>query len=233
MTDQQEKKKLLQQQDLFSRIATRYDLVNHLLTGLQDIRWRRFAVKMLKLPPSSLLLDIGSGNGQIVLEAERQYPDSTFVAADLTLEMMAVGQGKNIPFQANWTAADASYLPFGEGVFDGVISGFLIRNLEDISAGLKNQFRILKTGGRIAILEITKLPDHFLGSVIRYYMTKIIPIIGGAFTGNKKAYGYLNQSTQGFLQAEDLTAYLACTRFKKVTYRQFALGLITVYRGEK
>jgi len=233
MAEHQEDTKLLQQQALFSRIASRYDLVNHLITGWQDNRWRRFAVKKLELPPSTKLLDIGSGNGQIVQEVGRQYPDCMCVAADLTLAMMAVGQGNNFPVQANWTTADAGLLPFQEGIFDGVISGFLIRNMEDIMVGLKNQYRILKTGGRIAILDTTKPPNHFLAPIIRFYMTNIIPIIGRIFTGNKKAYGYLNESTQGFLRAEELAAYMAAAGFKKVDYQQFAFGMISVHWGEK
>jgi demethylmenaquinone methyltransferase/2-methoxy-6-polyprenyl-1,4-benzoquinol methylase len=233
MPEQQEDNKLLQQQALFSRIASRYDLVNHLITGWQDNRWRRFVVKKLGLPPSAWLLDIGSGNGQIVQEVSRQYPDCMCVAADLTLAMMAVGQGKIFPCQANWTAADAAFLPFQEGIFDGVISGFLVRNLGDIMVGLKNQYRILKTGGRIAILDTTKPPNHFLAPIIRLYMTNIIPIIGGIFTGNKKAYGYLDKSTQGFLRAEELAAYLAAAGFKQVAYQQFAFGMISVHWGEK
>ena len=126
MTEQQEDNKLLQQQDLFSRIAARYDLVNHLMTGWQDKRWRRFSVKKLELPQSASLLDIGSGNGQIILEAGRQYPDCICVAADLTLAMLAIGQRKKFPIQPNWIAADAGLLPFQEGIFDGVISGFLV-----------------------------------------------------------------------------------------------------------
>ena len=85
--------------------------------------------------------------------------------------------------------------------FDGVISGFLVRNLGDILGGLQNQYRILKTGGRIAILDTTKPSNHFLAPIIRFYMKNIIPIIGGLFTGNKEAYSYLNKSTEGFLLA--------------------------------
>ncbi len=229
----QEDNHLLQQQDLFSRIASRYDFVNHLMTAWQDNRWRRFAVKQLELPPSALLLDLGSGNGQIVHDAGRQYPDCTCIAADLTLEMMSVGREKSFPIQAHWTAADAGYLPFQEEIFDGVISGFLTRNLGDILGGLKSQFRILKTGGRISILDTTKPADHFLSPFIRFYMTNIIPIIGGLFTGNKEAYYYLNKSTEGFLRAEELAAYLAAVGFKKVAYHQFAFGMITVHWGEK
>lgn len=233
MPEQQEDNKLLQQQDLFSRIAPRYDLVNHLMTGWQDKRWRRFAVKKLELPQSARLLDIGSGSGQVVLEVGRQYPDCMCIAADLTLAMIDVGQGKFFPTQVNWTAADAGYLPFQERLFDGVISGFLIRNLADIMSGLKSQYRILKTGGRIAILDTTKPSNHFLAPIIRFYMGKIIPIIGGLFTGNKKAYSYLNKSTEGFLRAEELAAYLAAAGFKEVAYQQFAFGMITVHWGEK
>ena len=233
MAEHQKDKKLLQQQALFSRIASRYDLVNHLITGWQDNRWRRFAVKKLALPPSARLLDIGSGNGQIVQEVGRQYPDCMCIAADLTLAMIAVGQGNNFPVQVSWTAADAGFLPFQEGIFDGVISGFLVRNLGDVMVGLKNQYRILKTGGRIAILDTTKPPNHFLAPIIRLYMTNIIPIIGGIFTGNNEAYGYLNKSTQGFLRAEELAAYLAAAGFKKVAYQQFAFGMISVHWGEK
>ena len=233
MTEQQEGNNLLQQQDLFSRIAARYDLVNHLMTGWQDNRWRRFAVKKLELPQSARLLDIGSGNGQIVLEAGRQYPDCICVAADLTLAMLAVGQRNKFPIPPNWTAADASLLPFPEGIFDGVISGFLVRNLGDIRVGLENQYRILKSGGRIAILDTTKPSNHILAPIIRFYMTTIIPIIGELFTGNKEAYAYLYKSTEGFIWAEELAAYLAAIGFKKVAYHQFAFGMITVHWGEK
>ena len=233
MFEQKEENTLLQQQDLFSRIAARYDLVNHLMTGWQDNRWRRFAVKKLDLPQSARLLDIGSGNGQIVLEAGRQHPDCICVAADLTLAMLTAGKRNKFPIQPNWTAADTCKLPFQEGIFDGVISGFLVRNLGDITVGLKNQYRILKTSGRIAILDTTKPSNHILAPIIRFYMTTIIPIIGGLFTGNKEAYNYLNESTEGFLRAEELAEYLTAVGFKEVAYRQFAFGMITVHWGEK
>jgi demethylmenaquinone methyltransferase/2-methoxy-6-polyprenyl-1,4-benzoquinol methylase len=233
MTESKEENKLLQQQKLFSRIARRYDLVNHLMTGWQDNHWRRFAVRQLKLPPSASLLDIGSGNGQIIQEVNRHHPDCRCVAADLTLEMMLVGQERLVSSAVDWAAADSAYLPFENDLFDGVISGFLVRNLEDILLGLKSQYRILKTGGRIAVLDTTKPSRHLLAPVIRFYMTHIIPLIGGLVTGEKRAYNYLNRSTEDFLRAEELAAYLAAAGFKKVSYRQFAFGLITVHWGEK
>ncbi len=224
---------LIQQKNLFSRIARQYDLVNHIITGWQDNRWRKFAVGQLKIPPSALVLDIGSGNGQLIEEISRQYPGCQSVAADLTLAMMEIGRERIPPALADWTAADAANLPFQDEKFDGVISGFLIRNLADIFQGLKSQYRVLKPGGRIAILDTTKPSNHVLAPMIRFYMTKFIPAIGGLITNNKEAYAYLNDSTEGFLRAEELAATLAAVGFRKVTYRQFAFGMITVHWGEK
>ena len=225
--------KLDQQRDLFTRIARQYDTINHLMTGWQDIRWRRAAVKKLQLPPSGTLLDIGSGNGQIIQEAARQYPGCRCVAADLTQAMMIIGRQRTKEVNAHWSSADSTYLPFPEGVFDGVISGFLVRNLADIIGGLKDQYRVLKPGGRIAVLDTTKPPKHLMAPLIRFYMTKVIPTIGGLLTGYREAYTYLNDSTVGFLRAEELAAYLAAVGFKKVAYQQFSFGTITVHWGEK
>ncbi|HDD55025.1 MAG TPA: ubiquinone/menaquinone biosynthesis methyltransferase [Chloroflexi bacterium] len=225
--------KLNQQRDLFTRIAPQYDFINHLMTGWQDNRWRKAAVKQLQLPPSSRLLDIGSGNGQIIQEAAHQFPDCQCIAADLTQAMMIVGRPKLPGVKVCWSTADTAHLPFPEGTFDGVISGFLVRNLGDIRQGLMDQYRVLKPGGRIAVLETTKPPQHLLAPAIRFYMTKVIPAIGGFLTGYRQAYTYLNDSTVGFLRAEELASYLAAVGFKKIAYQQWTFGMITVHRGEK
>ena len=233
MAASEQENKLDQQRDLFTRIAQQYDFINHLMTGWQDNRWRKAAVKQLQLPPSSRLLDIGSGNGQIIQEAAHQYPDCQCIAADLTQAMMIIGRRKTLELNACWSTADTAFLPFPNDTFDGVISGFLIRNLGDIHQGLMEQYRVLKPGGRIAILDTTKPPKLVLAPVIRFYMTKVIPAFGGLLTGYREAYTYLNDSTVGFLRAEELAAYLAAVGFKKVAYQQFTFGMITVHWGEK
>lgn len=233
MLDQRENNQLIQQQALFTSIASRYDFINHMMTGWQDIRWRRYAVNKLQLPPSALLLDIGSGNGQILRETSRQYPDCQSIAADLTSAMMEIGRERNSHLRTSWAGADAAYLPFQNNTYDGVISGFLVRNLSDVIQGLKDQYRVLKPGGRIAVLDTTKPGKHLLTPLIRFYMTKVIPTLGGLITGQKEAYTYLYDSTNGFLRAEELAATLAAVGFMKVAYRQFAFGMITVHWGEK
>lgn len=233
MPDDTKGKSLAQQKELFTKIARHYDLINHMMTGWQDNRWRKEVVKQLQLPPSGILLDIGSGNGQIIWEAARQYPDCQFVAADLTQAMMVIGQQKTLRLNTNWSTADSAYLPFPEGTFDGVISGFLIRNLEDIYQGLKDQYRVLKPGGRISILDTTKPPQHFLAPLIRFYMTRIIPLIGKLITGYREAYTYLGDSTSDFLPAGELASYLAAVGFKKVAYQELTFGMIAIHWGEK
>jgi demethylmenaquinone methyltransferase/2-methoxy-6-polyprenyl-1,4-benzoquinol methylase len=233
MPDPRDPDFLDQQQELFTRIAERYDLANHLMTGWQDNRWRRFAIHQLQLLPASHLLDIGSGNGQIVQEVLRLHPECTSIAADLTQSMLELGQNRDKTNQISWARSDATYLPFPNSIFDGVISGFLLRNLNDIFLGLNEQYRVLKPGGRIAILDTSKPPQHLLRPLIRFYMKKIIPTLGGIISGHKEAYTYLNHSTEGFLRAEELVSYMAAAGFKQVAYKQFAFGVIAVHWGVK
>ena len=228
-----EGKSLDQQKDLFTKIARQYDVINHLMTGWQDTHWRKAAVKQLQLPPSGILLDIGSGNGQLIPEVARQYPDCQCIAADLTEAMMLIGQEKTSGLGTCWSAADSAHLPLPEETFDGVISGFLVRNLGDLHSGLTEQYRVLKPGGRITILDTTKPPKHILAPLIKFYMNTVIPTVGGFLTGYREAYTYLNDSTAGFLRAEELAAYLAAVGFKKVAYQQFTFGMISVHWGEK
>jgi demethylmenaquinone methyltransferase/2-methoxy-6-polyprenyl-1,4-benzoquinol methylase len=224
---------LIQQEELFSRIASRYDLMNHLMTGWQDIRWRRFAVQQLELDPAASLLDIGSGNGQLINEANRQYPDCRSVGADLTQAMLEIGKNHTGTNSTTWTRADSENLPFDGNSFDGVISGFLVRNLQDVFRGIQEQYRVLKPGGRISVLDTSRPPRGFMRPLIRFYLNRVIPTMGGLLTGQKSAYNYLSSSTEGFLSAGELAAYLAAAGFKKVAYRQFNFGMITVHWGIK
>jgi demethylmenaquinone methyltransferase/2-methoxy-6-polyprenyl-1,4-benzoquinol methylase len=224
---------LVQQQELFTRIARRYDLVNHLMTGWLDNRWRRIAVKHLQLPSTGLVLDAGSGNGQLAREVLRQHPQCQPVAADLTQAMLEVGRLRDASEKILWTRADSTRLPFRAESFEGIVSGFLVRNLNDIFQGLQEQYRVLKPGGRIAVLETSRPPKNLLSPLIRIYMNRVIPVLGGLITGYRKAYAYLDRSTEGFLRPEELASYLAAAGFKKVAYQEFASGVVAVYWGEK
>jgi len=233
MLDTRDREILIQQQELFTRISRRYDLVNHLMTGWQDQRWRRLAVKQLQLPLSGQVLDAGGGNGQLAREVLRQHPGCLPVAADLTQAMLEVGRWRDSSGKILWTRADTNHIPFPEDCFEGVVSGFLVRNLGDVFQGLQEQHRVLKPGGRITVLETSRPPKNLLSPLIKIYMNRVIPILGGFLTGYRSAYTYLDQSTESFLRPEELASYLAAVGFKKVAYQEFALGVVAVYWGEK
>ena len=217
-------------QDMFTRIAHHYDLMNRLMTAGQDVHWREQVIQQARLIPGSHLLDLGAGTGDLAREALKQQPESRVVAADFTLEMMRVGQQNgNLP----WSAADALNLPFGDKTFDAIVSGFLMRNVGDLQLALKEQYRTLKPGGRIVILDTTKPRRNLLSPFIWLHMHVVIPLIGGLLSGFRDAYNYLPNSTEEFVTAKELTVRMAAVGFKKINYEVLMFGTIAIHWGQK
>lgn len=224
-------------QDIFTRIAHRYDLMNRLMTAGQDVHWREQVIRQARLKPDSHLLDLGAGTGDLAREALKQQPEAKVVAADFTFEMMRVGQSQTLEQGFNgslpWSAADALNLPFGEKTFDVVVSGFLMRNVGDIQQALKEQYRTLKPGGRIVILDTTKPKRNLLSPFIWLHMHVVIPLLGGLLSGFKDAYNYLPDSTEEFVTAKELTVRMAAVGFKRINFEILMFGTIAIHWGEK
>jgi demethylmenaquinone methyltransferase/2-methoxy-6-polyprenyl-1,4-benzoquinol methylase len=217
-------------QDMFARIAHRYDLMNRLMTAGQDVHWRTQVIQQANLTPNDRLLDLGAGTGDLAREALRQQSDARVVAADFTLEMMRIGQlSGSLP----WSAADALNLPFEDRSFDAIVSGFLMRNVGDIQAALKEQYRTLKFGGRIVILDTTKPNRNLLYPFIWLHMHVVIPILGGIISGFKDAYNYLPDSTEEFVTAKEMAVRMAAVGFKKINYEKLMFGTIAIHWGVK
>ncbi|MCX6057602.1 MAG: ubiquinone/menaquinone biosynthesis methyltransferase [Chloroflexi bacterium] len=217
-------------QSMFTKIAHRYDLMNRLMTGGQDIRWRKQVIKLARLTPNAALLDLGTGTGDLAREALLQQPQAKVTAADFTIEMMRVGNKNG---NLEWSAADALNLPFKNITFDAVVSGFLMRNVTDIQQALKEQYRTLKPGGRIVILDTTRPKKNLLSPFIWLHMHFIIPTIGGLLSGERDAYNYLPDTTENFLTAEQLAARMIAVGFKKVDFKRMMFGTIGIHWGEK
>ena len=217
-------------QNMFARIAKRYDLMNRLMTGFQDVHWRRQVIQLARLTKDASLLDLGTGTGDLAREAVLQFPQAKAAAADFTLEMMRVGQ-KTGPL--NFSAADALHLPFNDSVFDAVISGFLMRNVIDLQKALNEQYRVLKKGGRIVILDTTRPKKNILSPFIWIHMHFIIPALGGLLTGVSEAYRYLPETTEGFVTAEEMAARMASAGFKQIGFKRLMFGTIAIHWGEK
>jgi demethylmenaquinone methyltransferase/2-methoxy-6-polyprenyl-1,4-benzoquinol methylase len=224
-------------QDMFTRIAHRYDFMNRLMTAGQDVHWREQVIQQARLIPGSHLLDLGAGTGDLAREALKQQPESRVVAADFTLEMMRVGQKQSLAQGLNgnlpWSAADALRLPFGDQTFDAIVSGFLMRNVGDLQQALKEQYRTLKSGGRIVILDTTKPRRNLLSPFIWLHMHVVIPLIGGLLSGFRDAYNYLPDSTEEFVTAKELTVRMAAVGFKKINYEVLMFGTIAIHWGQK
>lgn len=233
MTEDQPRENIQQQQELFSEIAPHYDLMNHLMTWWQDERWRRFVIARARLPSTGHLLDLGTGTGKLALEARRQHPGSRITAADITLPMMLQGQKKRPSSSWYWICAAAGSLPFEDDSFEAVVSSFLVRNLSNLPRGLTEQYRVLKPGGRAVILDTTRPPQNSLTPLIRVYLHRVIPFLGQILTGNRSAYTYLPESTEAFLESQELAEILVSAGFKAVGFRKFMLGMIAVHWGEK
>jgi demethylmenaquinone methyltransferase/2-methoxy-6-polyprenyl-1,4-benzoquinol methylase len=219
--------------DLFKRLAGRYDLANHWMTWGQDEKWRDEVISSAKLPQNGKLLDIGTGSGELALKAIQRDASVFVVGVDFTQEMMRVGQLRDMANHITWVNSDAHTLPFSSGSFDTVVSGYLLRNVIDLEKTLKEQYRVLKPGGRMVSLDTTPPPKDFWHVPVWIYLRWIIPIIGGLVTGDFKAYRYLPASTDQFLMASSLGERMQSVGFNEVGFRTFMGNSMAIHWGVK
>ena len=220
-------------QDMFARIAGRYDLMNRLMTVGQDVTWRRYVIHQAQLPVDGHLLDIATGTGEIALEGLALVPGLQAVGGDFTLEMMQVGKRIPVRQTIRWVGADTLALPFPDDYFDAVTSGFLMRNVIDVHKAFTEQMRVTKPGGRVVVLESSPPKRNFLRPFILTHLNIVIPLLGRLVTGDADAYQYLPDSTQQFRDPDDLAAVMRQVGFEDVEYNLFMFGTIAVHVGQK
>jgi demethylmenaquinone methyltransferase/2-methoxy-6-polyprenyl-1,4-benzoquinol methylase len=222
-------------QDMFGRIAERYNLMNRVMTGGQDMRWRRFVVQKAQLPPNGKLLDLATGTGDIAFEAKKAQPTAVVIGSDFALPMMFVGQKQAMGKSITWVGADALHLPHASNAFDAVVSGYLVRNVIDIPQALREQLRVLKAGGRVVILDTSPPPNNLLKPFIVAYLKYGIPLLGRLISGSSgaDAYEYLPESTQQFKTPQELAQLMREAGFVNVAYQTFMFGTMAVHWGEK
>lgn len=219
--------------EMFAAIAARYDRLNQLMTFGQHRAWRRQVVERLKLEPGDVVLDIGAGTGDLALQASSRGMASCVVACDFTLEMLRIGQSREGAGTVDWVLADAKRMPFAPAAFDRMLCGFLLRNLDDLQAGLEEQARLLKPGGWAVWLDTTPVRPGPLKPLLSLYMDHILPALAGWLAGDKPAYTYLSRSSASFVSAVRLVDHILTSGFEHVGYALKMLGAVAIHWGRK
>jgi demethylmenaquinone methyltransferase/2-methoxy-6-polyprenyl-1,4-benzoquinol methylase len=218
--------------DMFAVIAPRYDLMNRLMTGGMDQIWRKEVIRRAALCSGDQLLDLGTGTGDLAREALKRVPGCGVTAGDFTLEMMLAGKQRYAE-PRDWAGTDALNLPFAGATFAAVVSGFLMRNVSDLDQALAEQMRVLKPGGRFVCLDTTRPVRSLLTPLIRFHMRRVIPFVGGLLSGDRAAYTYLPETSEGFLAAEDLLARIEAAGFIAAGFHRVNFGTVAIHWGTK
>jgi demethylmenaquinone methyltransferase / 2-methoxy-6-polyprenyl-1,4-benzoquinol methylase len=226
--------------EMFTRIAPRYDLLNHLLSGQMDKRWRARAARELRPileRPEARVLDLCCGTGDLAFSLARNAK-AKIIGADFSHTMLVRAQAKAAE-EANGSApvpffeADALNLPFADTSFDLVTTAFGFRNLANYEAGLREIRRVLKTGGTLAILEFTEPAPGLMGDAYRFYCQKVLPKIGGLISGDAAAYAYLPKSVARFFHPHELAGLMEEVGYSNVRFVLMMLNSVALHIAVK
>ena len=217
---------------MFAEIAPRYDLVNRMLSGGIDVWWRHVTVSSAPPPQQGAILDVCTGTGDLALAyANMCGPGVSIVASDFCRPMLDRGieksarAGKSI----EWVEADAMALPFPDAAFDLVTVAFGLRNIADTGRGLAEMARVLKPGGRLAILEFSLPANPFIRAGYLWYFRRVLPWIGNTVARNASdAYSYLNKSVEEFPTGARLAALVRAAGFAEVDMVPLTFGIATL-----
>jgi demethylmenaquinone methyltransferase/2-methoxy-6-polyprenyl-1,4-benzoquinol methylase len=217
---------------MFAEIAPRYDLVNRMLSGGIDVWWRHVTVRRAPPPPAGAILDVCTGTGDLALAyARAATPGVRIVASDFCRPMLDRGvekarvAGKSV----EWIEADAQALPFPDAEFDLVTVAFGLRNIADTARGLAEMGRVLKPGGRLAILEFSLPRNALVRGGYLWYFRRVLPFLGNAVARNRSdAYTYLNKSVEEFPSGERLATLVRAAGFDTVEMIPLTFGIATL-----
>ena len=228
--------------NLFSAIARHYDFLNALLSLKRDKIWRQETVKASGVEPSSKVLDVCTGTGELALAYTDKIGAEGFViGSDFCFEMLVIGDRKlQQPVGAvsnrttSFLAADTLILPFLDNTFDVVSVGFGIRNVSDLEMGIREMVRVAAPGGRVVILEFTQPVNPLFRSLYYFYFTKVLPFLGNVISRNKDdAYGYLPRSVMKFPNCDALKGVMEQCGLTDVQFHRKTFGIVAIHVGKK
>jgi len=215
---------------MFGRISPRYDLMNRLMTFGLDQGWRRRVVAEAAVPPGGRVLDVATGTGDIALAFG---PDVRVVGADFCEPMLTIGRCKAGQRAVAFAAGDALALPFANGSFHAVTSGFAMRNVADIGAAFAEMQRVTRPGGRVVCLEVARPRQALVRWGHSLYFGRVVPVLGRLVAGQPAAYAYLPASAGRFPPPPELAAIMEAAGWRQVRYTLVGLGAAAIHVGVK
>jgi demethylmenaquinone methyltransferase/2-methoxy-6-polyprenyl-1,4-benzoquinol methylase len=225
-------------QGVFSSVAARYDLMNDAMSlGIHRL-WKDAALDWLAPRPGMRLLDVAGGTGDIAFRFLRRLKgDGHATVLDMTEDMLAEGRRRaeatSFAAALDWVVGDAMALPFPDASFDAYTISFGIRNVTRIEAALAEAYRVLVPGGRLLVLEFSRVPEPSLRWLYDRYSFNVIPALGQAIAGDRPSYQYLVESIRRFPDQETFAAMIATAGFGQVRYRNLSMGIAALHSGWK
>ena len=221
---------------MFDKIASRYDFINHFLSLGIDILWRKKAINEIgKINPKTIL-DVATGTGDLAVEATRLNPKK-IIGIDISKNMLKVGKNKmkrkSIEKIVEIIYGDSENMSFEDNTFDAVTAGFGVRNFENIDKGLSEMYRVMKIGGKLAILEPAEPNSFPFKQLYTIYFKFILPLIGKLFSKDRSAYSYLPESVAAFPSRQKFIEKLQKAGFREAKYKNLTFGVSLLYTATK
>lgn len=222
---------------MFDNIAKYYDFLNGFLSLGIDNYWRRKAIEQLKMDNPKVVLDVATGTADLALEIEKALDAKQIVGVDISNEMLAIGRQKiakkNLSEVITLETGDSENLRFDDNTFDAITVAYGVRNFENLEKGLKEMNRVLKSGGKLIVLEFSKPTIFPFKQLFNFYFKNILPFIGRLTSKDPKAYQYLYESVQAFPDGKQFEAVLQKTNFHSTKSISLTLGICSIYIGKK
>ncbi len=222
---------------VFTSVASRYDLMNDLMSGGVHRLWKDAMMDWLAPRRGQLLLDVAGGTGDIAFRFLRRAGQAEAVVLDLTASMLEAGrtraEAEALSDRLTWVTGDAMALPFEDASFDVYTISFGIRNVTRPDVALSEAYRVLRPGGRLMVLEFSQVPNPALRQLYDLYSFNVIPSLGRAVTGDRDSYQYLVESIRKFPDQETFLTMLRDAGFERADYRNLSMGVACLHSGWK
>lgn len=222
---------------VFTRVASKYDVMNDVMSGGIHRLWKDAMMDWLAPRPGQRLLDVAGGTGDVAFRFLKRAPGATATVLDMTESMLVEGrqraEAESMAERLTWVVGDAMALPFADNTFDTYTISFGIRNVTRVQDALREAYRVLRPGGRLMVLEFSQLPNPALQWAYDRYSFNVIPVMGQIIAGDRDSYQYLVESIRKFPDQETFLAMIRDAGFGQAKYRNLTLGVAALHSGWK